>query len=120
MPIAICSTFLTHFSRLFEENLDHKVSIEVIYKFEMSFYNMYGNIPEASVLEIFDTLLPTEYEKECDSEAAEIESDGSEELATFTLDEEYLKKIIDELYTEDTSETDSISTDDDGDLISES
>lgn len=81
---------------------------------------MYENIPETSVLGMFNTLLPTEYEKECDSETAEIESDESEELATFTLDEEYLKKIIDELYIEDTSETDSTSADDNDDLVSES
>uniref|UniRef100_U9SKP9 Uncharacterized protein n=1 Tax=Rhizophagus irregularis (strain DAOM 181602 / DAOM 197198 / MUCL 43194) TaxID=747089 RepID=U9SKP9_RHIID len=64
---------------------------------------MYENIPEASILEMFET---------------EIESDESEEPAIFALDEEYLKKIV-ELYTEDTSETDSISTDDNDDLISE-
>ncbi|GET52211.1 uncharacterized protein OCT59_010698 [Rhizophagus irregularis] len=69
----------------------------------MSLYNMYENIPEASILEMFET---------------EIESDESEEPAIFALDEEYLKKIV-ELYTEDTSETDSISTDDNDDLISE-
>ncbi|CAG8738082.1 20547_t:CDS:2, partial [Rhizophagus irregularis] len=56
----------------------------------MSLYNMYENIPEASILEMFET---------------EIESDESEEPAIFALDEEYLKKIV-ELYTEDTSETD--------------
>ncbi|CAB5210003.1 unnamed protein product [Rhizophagus irregularis] len=64
---------------------------------------MYENIPEASILEMFET---------------EIESDESEEPAIFALDKEYLKKIV-ELYTEDTSETDSISTDDNDDLISE-
>ncbi|CAB5378000.1 unnamed protein product [Rhizophagus irregularis] len=69
----------------------------------MSLYNMYENIPEASILEMVET---------------EIESDESEEPAIFALDEEYLKKIV-ELYTEDTSETDSISTDDNDDLISE-
>src|SRR5436309_13739150 len=108
MLITICSSRLTHFLRLVQENLGHKISIKVIHKFsnfEMSLYNMYENISEASNLEIFET---------------EIESDELEEQAIFTLDEKYLKKIIDELYIEDTSKMDSISTDDDDNLISES
>ncbi|CAG8668248.1 13746_t:CDS:2, partial [Funneliformis mosseae] len=97
-----------HFSHLVQENFGHKISIKIIHKFlnfEISLYNIYENIPEASNLEIFEN---------------EIEIDELEKPAIFALDEKYLTKIFDKLYIEDTSEMDSISTDDDNDLISES
>ncbi|RHZ85388.1 hypothetical protein Glove_66g74 [Diversispora epigaea] len=82
--------------------------------------SLYENIPEASILEIFNTQstsLPTEYEKYSNETENKTENNKLGESVNFALDEKYLETIIEKLYTENTSETDSIFADDD--LISE-
>jgi hypothetical protein len=71
----------------------------------MSLYNIYENT--------FETLIP-EYNNETDNE---IEDNELEESINFTLDAEYLERTIEKLYNEDSSETDSIFSDDSDDVI---
>ena len=105
---------LIHFLFLVQKAFNHKVS-KVTHKFsnsKMSLYNIYENIPETSIFNTQNTLLLVKHEKWDSETVSETEYD---ELEEFNLDKEYLKKIFEELYTEDTSETDSISADDDDD-----
>ncbi|RHZ84177.1 hypothetical protein Glove_85g18 [Diversispora epigaea] len=58
-------------------------------------------------------LIPTEYEKSNNETENDTENKELEETVNFILNEKYLETIIEKLYTENTSETDSIFVNDD-------